>query len=159
MAPIDGLAVGGLAAAGAAAGTIAAATASGHQCAIQTIKVHSRHHAYQLDEAQMSHLQDAIATTYTFTTGLHILRIRKGVFRYDGNLEHPGEPWVLLWIYGGTVINQKTGVPVSATWSTLNGYADTLTLDVKEPATLCAFFFDTYPEDNTGEITLSVIQL
>ncbi|MEO1209532.1 MAG: DUF4912 domain-containing protein [Cyanobacteria bacterium J06638_20] len=162
VTPTDGLGqIGGLAIAGAGAfgAGLAAATAGSSQCAIQTVKVHSRHHAYQLDEAQMSHLQDAIATTYTFTPGLHILRIREGVFRYDGNLEHPGEPWVLLWIYGGTVINQKTGVPVSATWSTLNGYADTLTLDVKEPATLCAFFFDTYPEDNTGEVTLSVIQL
>lgn len=162
VASVDGLPIDGLAAASAVAGVaagVAAATSGSSQCAIQTIKVHSRHHAYQLDEAQVSHLQDTVATTYTFAPGLHILRIRKGIFRYDGNLAHPGEPFVLLWIYGGTVINQKTGVPVSATWSTLNGYADTLTLDVKEPATLCAFFFDTYPEDNTGEVTLSVIKL
>ncbi len=65
----------------------------------------------------------------------------------------------LVWIYGGTVINKKTRVPVSATWSTLNGYHDSLTLEVRETSTLCAFFFDSYLEDNQGEVTISVARL
>jgi hypothetical protein len=57
------------------------------------------------------------------------------------------------------VINQKTGVEVGATWSSLNGFDDTLTLEVLEPATLCAFFFDTYAEDNQGEVQLTVVRI
>lgn len=128
-----------------------------HDCAIATVKVHSRHHTVQLDESQMQHIQNTVAATHSLEPGLHVLCIRNGAFNYGGG--HPGEPFVLLWIYGGTVINQKTGVPVSATWSTLNGYADTLTLEVQATATLCAFFLDTYPDDNTDEVTLSIIRL
>jgi hypothetical protein len=65
----------------------------------------------------------------------------------------------MLWIYGGTFINKKTNVSVQATWSTLNGDDDTLTLDVLETTTLCAFFFDSYLEDNEGEVTLSVVKI
>jgi hypothetical protein len=70
-----------------------------------------------------------------------------------------GEPMVMLWIYGGRVINRKTKIPVEATWVTLNGYADALNLQVLEPATLCAFFIDTHVDDNEGEVTLSAIKL
>ncbi len=129
------------------------------RCAIQTVNVHSRHNAVPLDPSQMEHLQTVVAAKHTLETGLCVLRLRDGVFNYDGDDNHPGEPFVLLWIYGGKVINQKTGVPVQATWSTLNGYADTLTLDVHQPAEVCAFFMDTFPDDNVGEVTLSVIQL
>jgi phosphate transport system substrate-binding protein len=65
----------------------------------------------------------------------------------------------LLWIHGGKVINRKTDVPVVATWSSLNGYDETLTLEVLEPTTLHAFFIDTHLEDNDGEVTLSVVSL
>lgn len=130
-----------------------------HDCAISSANVHAQHNAIQLDEATMRHLQDAVAAKHTLQPGEYVLRIREGSFNYDGDDFHPGEPFVLLWIYGGTVVNQKTRVPVRATWSTLNGYADTLTLNVKEPAQLCAFFIDTFPDDNQGDITLSVIKL
>jgi hypothetical protein len=53
----------------------------------------------------------------------------------------------------------KNEVSVQATWSTLNGDDDTLTLDVLETTTLCAFFFDSYLEDNEGEVTLSVVKI
>jgi hypothetical protein len=129
------------------------------KCTIQTVKVHSQHNAVQLDASQMALIQETVSVRQALEKGLYILKIREGAFNYDGDEAHPGEPFVLLWIYGGNVVNQKTGVPVSATWSTLNGYADTLTLDVHEPAQLCAFFMDTFPDDNLGEVTLSVIKL
>lgn len=128
-------------------------------CAIQTVQVHSRHNAVQLNADQMRHLQDTVSCRHALDKGLYVLKIREGAFNYDGDESHPGEPFVLLWIYGGRVINRKTGVPVNATWSTLNGYAETLTLEVNEPAQVCAFFMDTFPDDNIGEVTLSVIQL
>ena len=109
-------------------------------------------------EEQLRHIEHDVASTHQLIPGVYTLRLRDGVFNYDGDDTHPGEPFVLLWIHGGTVINQKTGVPVSSTWTTLNGYDDTLILNVREPATLCAFFVDTYPDDNSGEVTLSVIK-
>ncbi|MEA5452126.1 substrate-binding domain-containing protein [Leptolyngbya sp. CCNP1308] len=127
-------------------------------CAIETVAVHSRHNAVLLDGSQMQHLQDQVAATYSLDPGSYILRLRAGSFNY-GNAPNAGEPWVLLWIYGGKVSNLKTGVWVNGTWSTLNGYADTLSLEVDEPAQLCAFFIDTFPENNTSAVTLSVIGL
>ncbi|MFQ4138882.1 substrate-binding domain-containing protein [Nodosilinea sp. PGN35] len=126
--------------------------------AIQTVTVHSRHNAVLLSGDQMQYLQDQVAATYSLDPGSYILRIRAGGFNYGDNTQ-PGEPWVLLWIYGGQVSNLKTGVWVNSTWSTLNGYGDTLSLEVDEPAQLCAFFMDTFPENNTNALTLSVIRL
>lgn len=125
---------------------------------VETIQVHSRNNAVMFDEAQLHHIEHDVASTHQLDPAVYTLRLRDGVFNYDGDDAHPGEAFVLLWIHGGTVINQKTGVPVSSTWTTLNGYDDTLMLDVREPATLCAFFLDTYPDDNTGEVTLSVLK-
>ncbi|MBD1874542.1 substrate-binding domain-containing protein [Nodosilinea sp. FACHB-131] len=127
-------------------------------CAVQTITVHSRRNAVLLRGDQMQYLQDQVAATDSLDPGSYILRIKAGTFNY-GNDTKPGEPWVLLWIYGGRVSNLKTGVWVNGTWSTLNGYADTLSLEVDEPAQLCAFFIDTFPENNTSAITLSIIRL
>ena len=123
---------------------------------VQTVKVHSRNNAVMFNKEQLHHIEHAVANTHRLEPGMYTLRLRDGVFNYDADDNHPGEPFVLLWIHGGTVVNQKTGVPVSSTWTTLNGYADTLSLDVREPATLCAFFMDTYPDDNSGEVILSV---
>ncbi|MEM1255595.1 MAG: DUF4912 domain-containing protein [Cyanobacteria bacterium P01_H01_bin.21] len=122
----------------------------------QTFTIHS--HAVMFDQDQLRHIEQDIATTHELTPGVYTLHLRDGVFNYNADDNHPGEPFVLLWIRGGAVVNQKTGVPVSSTWTTLNGYEDTLRLDVREPATLCAFFVDTYPDDNAGEVTISVIK-
>jgi hypothetical protein len=91
--------------------------------------------------------------------GTNIVKIRSGSFGYLAEADHQNEPLVLLWIYGGKVINKKTNVPVSATWVSLNGYDDALVMDVVEPATLCAFFFDTYRDDNDEELTVSVVRI
>jgi hypothetical protein len=143
----------------AAAATIVTVgpTTSG-ACAIQTLTLHSRHHAVLLDAQQIQHLQEHVAVAYTLEPGSYIIRIKDGAFSY-GDPTHSGEPFVLLWIYGGKVTNLKTEVSVNATWSTLNGYADTLSLDVDEPAQLRAFFIDTFPENNLGEVVLSVVRL
>ncbi|MEM6252724.1 MAG: DUF4912 domain-containing protein [Cyanobacteria bacterium P01_D01_bin.156] len=122
----------------------------------QTVKVHSRKNALMFDAHQLHHIEHTVASTHYLSPGLYSLKIKDGVFNYDGDDSHPGEPFVILWIHGGTVINPQTGIPVSTTWTTLNGYDDSLTLTVREPATLCAFFVDTYPDDNTGEVTLAI---
>ncbi|NEZ62113.1 DUF4912 domain-containing protein [Leptolyngbyaceae cyanobacterium CCMR0082] len=129
-----------------------------NQGSTQTVQVHSRNNAIMFDEGQLHHIEHNVASTYQLTSGMYTLQLRDGVFNYDADDNHPGEAFVLLWVHGGTVINQKTGVPVSSTWTTLNGYDDTLILDVRERVKICAFFLDTYPDDNSGEVTLSIVK-
>ncbi|ESA36444.1 abc-type phosphate transport periplasmic component [Leptolyngbya sp. Heron Island J] len=147
-----------LAAAGAA-GALAAVVQTASQDSTQTFTIHSRDHALMLEQDQLRHIENNVAATRDLVPGLYILQLRDGMFNYDADNNHSGEPFVLLWIHGGTVINQTTGVPISSsTWTTLNGYEDSLMLDVREPTKLCAFFIDTYPDDNAGEVTLSITQ-
>jgi hypothetical protein len=126
---------------------------------VTELKVHSKHNCYALGEAAMNRLQHEVAVPVNLEVGTNLIKITNGSFDYQAGAGHGGEPLVMLWIYGGKVTNSKTGVPVSATWSSLNGYDDVLTLDVIEPATLCAFFFDTHIEDNAGEVQLSIARV
>ncbi|QYO62112.1 hypothetical protein [Leptolyngbya sp. 7M] len=128
-------------------------------CAVTDLKVDSKRNCFFLDAGLLQRIQQETAVSTRLEPGTNVVKIRAGAFNYQSNSGHQGEPMVLLWIYGGKVINKKTGIPVGATWSTLNGYDDTLTLEVLEPATLCAFFFDTYLEDNDGEVHLSVVRI
>lgn len=128
-------------------------------CTVTDLKVHSKQNCFFLDEGLLQKLQQETAVSTPLEPGTTVVKIRDGAFNYQASSGHQGEPLVLLWIYGGKVINKKTGVPVGATWSTLNGYDDTLTLEVLEPSTLCAFFFDTHVEDNDGEVLLSVVRI
>jgi hypothetical protein len=114
--------------------------------------VHSRENCFLLDSEAMKKLQKT-AVSRSLKPGTYHFRIKSGVFSYHSDMQ-AGEPVLLLWIYGGRVINKKTNVEVRSTWSTLNGYEETLVLEVLETAILSAFFFDTHPEDNTGEIVL-----
>lgn len=127
-------------------------------CLVTDLKVDSQHNCYRLSPEQMQAIQDQ-GVSVTLETGTNIVKIRDGAFVYGADAEMTAEPYVLLWIYGGKVINQKTNVEVMATWASLNGYDDALVLEVLEPATLCAFFFDTYAADNEGELTLSVVRI
>lgn len=122
------------------------------------LTVDNRANCFVLDPLRMQQMQE-LAVRYPLDSGHYKIFIESGSFDYQASSGHPGEPWVLLWIYGGRFINQKTRVPVSATWSTLNGYHDSLTLEVLEPTTLAALFIDTYKGDNEGELTLSIEQL
>ena len=125
-------------------------------CVVTDLKVHSQHHCYRLSPEQMQAIQDK-GVSVRLESGTNIVKLREGSFSYaDGGA---AEPVVLLWIYGGKVINKKTNVEVGATWASLNGFDDALVMDVVEPATLCAFFFDTHTSDNEGELTLSVVRI
>jgi hypothetical protein len=128
-------------------------------CVVTDLTVHSKHNCYKLDAATMERIQTEVAVSANLEPGTNVIKIRSGSFNAAAGDRTVGEPLVMLWIYGGKFINQKTGVEVSATWSSLNGYDDTLTLTVLEPATLCAFFFDSHTEDNQGEVRLSVVRI
>ncbi|MBW4468130.1 MAG: DUF4912 domain-containing protein [Pegethrix bostrychoides GSE-TBD4-15B] len=124
---------------------------------VKQITVHSRRNCFLLNADQMRHLQEQTAVTKPLQPGLYQIRIKDGSFGY-GVTPEASEPLVMLWIAGGKIINKETNVPVNATWSTLNGYEDVITLEVIEPTVLHAFFFDTHVEDNDGEVTLIVTQ-
>jgi len=126
---------------------------------VANLNVHSKNSCYRFSPEQMNRLQQDVAVSLALEPGLNIVKIKSGTFDYQHSSGHPGEPLVMLWIYGGKVINQQTGIVVGATWSSLNGYDDSLVLDVKEKATLCAFFFDTHLGDNDGEVQLSIARI
>lgn len=128
-------------------------------CTITDLKVDSKQNCYVLDSHAMQRIQNETAVSSTLEPGTYVVKIREGSFNYRNGIERWGEPLVMLWIYGGKFINKKTNIEVEATWSTLNGDDDTLTLEVLETAHLCAFFFDTYLEDNEGEVIISVVKI
>ncbi|MFQ4138881.1 hypothetical protein PGN35_021455 [Nodosilinea sp. PGN35] len=126
-------------------------------CTVTDLTVHGQRNCFQFGPEQMEALQRT-GVSVGLESGTNIVKIRSGSFGYGASTQH-NEPVLLLWIYGGRVINQKTNVPVNATWVSLNGYDDALVMEVLEPATLCAFFFDTYLEDNNEELTLSIVRI
>jgi hypothetical protein len=125
--------------------------------AISTFTVNSRANCFVLEPHQMQRLQSEVGVSKALEPGNYIIRIKSGNFSYRSGTT--GEPLVMLWIYGGRVMNLQTQVPVEATWSTLNGYDDSLHLQVFEPAMLCAFFFDTHLGDNEGDVTIMTTKL
>ncbi|GAB4141299.1 MAG: hypothetical protein Fur0046_17240 [Cyanobacteria bacterium J069] len=150
--PTAGAVLGGVAAAGAAlSGLTAPAYTS-----VADLKVDSKANCFLLNDAEIGRIQNEVAVKADLEPGQYAIRIKDGTFDYKAEAGHPGEPLVILWIYNGKVINRKTGVPVGATWSTLNGYDDVLYLEVLEPAKLNAFFIDTHLEDNEGVVKVVV---
>jgi hypothetical protein len=129
------------------------------QTSITDLVVNSAKNCYQLTKEQMEAIQNK-GVTAELTQGIYVIRIKEGTFDYVKDSENlESEPIVMLWIYGGKFKNLKTHKQVSAGWSTLNGYDDTLTLAVSEPSKLCAFFFDTEINDNGGDVTVSVVKV
>ena len=120
----------------------------------QRLTVDSQEHTYTFDENQISALQST-ANRIPLTPGCYILTLDP---QNINNSPRVGEPSVILWIYGGRFINQKTNVEAASTWSTLNGYNDSLTLNVLEPSTVCAFFLDTTPKIDSHQLTLLILK-
>ncbi|MDJ0735606.1 MAG: hypothetical protein QNJ47_16355 [Nostocaceae cyanobacterium] len=127
-------------------------------CVVTDLKVHSRNNCYVLSVEEMKKIEDTAVKSF-LERGTNIIKIKNGAFQSASASNQAGEPIVLLWFYGGRMINKKTNVEVTATWSSLNGYDDALILEVLEPVTMCAFFFDTNIEDNDGEVVLSVVRV
>ncbi|MEH2410083.1 hypothetical protein [Nostoc sp.] len=122
------------------------------------LTIDTKNNCYVIDRDQMNNLQQNVATSFTFEKGTFDIKITDGRYSYAQS-KTEGEPFVLLWIYGAdgsTFINKSTGFEVGATWTTLNGYNDTLKLEVKKKAVLNALFFDVNNADNSGAINLSI---
>ncbi len=122
------------------------------------LTIDTKNNCYVIDRDQMNNLQQNVATSFTFEKGTFDIKITDGRYSYAQS-KTEGEPFVLLWIYGtdgSTFINKNTGFEVGATWTTLNGYNDSLKLEVKKKAVINALFFDVNNADNSGAINLSI---
>ncbi|WP_445635189.1 DUF1036 domain-containing protein [Nostoc sp. DSM 114161] len=119
------------------------------------IKVDTQKNTFLLEPEVFKKLEKTAASS-ELEPGLYVIRIKSGSFNYWGDSNKPSEPFVLLWIYG-KFINLKTNIEVPATWTTLNGYDDTLTIQVVEKTTVSALFFDTNVKDNAGELVVSIL--
>ncbi|MBR8836157.1 MAG: hypothetical protein DSM106950_19575, partial [Stigonema ocellatum SAG 48.90 = DSM 106950] len=122
------------------------------------LTIDTKNNCYVIDPNQMNNLQQNVATSFTFDKGTFDIKINSGRYNYSQS-KTEGSPFVLLWIYGvdgSTFINKNTGFEVGATWTTLNGYNDSLKLEVKKRAVLCALFFDVNNNDNSGSIELLI---
>lgn len=129
------------------------------QTTITDLVVNSTQNCYQLTKEQIEGIQNKGVTT-KLAQGIYVVCIKEGSFDYVKDSEDAeSEPLVMLWIYGGKFKNLKTNKQVTAGWSTLNGYDDTVTLVVSEPSNLCAFFFDTEINDNAGDVKVSVVKV
>lgn len=121
---------------------------------MKTLTVDSKNNCFQVDQGWMDAFQNTGASA-TLEPGMYVLRIKSGNFSYADS--RGPEAFVLLWIYGGKFINYKTNVETTATWSSLNGFDDTLTLEVKETTNVCAALLDTNKDDNSGEVVVSIL--
>ena len=121
---------------------------------MKNLTVDSKKNCLLVDKAWMENLQNEAASAI-LEPGMYVLRIQSGAFSYGNGAAK--EPFVLLWIYGGKFKNLKTGELTGATWSSLNGYDDTITLKVEEKSTVSALFLDTNKQDNSGEIVVSIL--
>jgi hypothetical protein len=123
----------------------------------QTLTVDSKRNCYVLDENYLSTLKQSGANFTELNPGNYRIKIREGNATYwSDNKKFDIEPWALILVKGGKVITKLTGIEVEETWTSLNGLKDEIVLEVKEKTTLTGLFFDTYKEDNEGQIILAI---
>jgi hypothetical protein len=123
----------------------------------QTITVDSKQNCYVLDEKLISNLKQPSSNFVELEPGNYKIKIRESNATYwSSEQRFRLEPWALLWIKDGKFVSNLTGLEVKETWCSLNGLQDEFILEVKEKTTILGFFFDTYKEDNKGQVVLEI---
>ncbi|MGC1248627.1 MAG: hypothetical protein WA865_20635, partial [Spirulinaceae cyanobacterium] len=123
----------------------------------QTVTVDSKENCYVLNADNLKTLQQKDANLIELTPGNYRFKIRESNASYwSSEKKFQLEPWALLWIKEGKFIPKLTGNEVEETWCSLNGLKDEVILEVKEKTIVSGFFFDTYKEDNEGQIILAI---
>ncbi|MBD2018455.1 hypothetical protein H6F96_31420 [Microcoleus sp. FACHB-53] len=123
----------------------------------QTITVGSKQNCYVLDEKVLSKLKQPNSNFVELEPGNYKIKIRESNATYwSSEQRFQLEPWALLWIKDGNFVSNLTGLEVAETWCSLNGLQDEFILEVKEKTTILGFFFDTYKEDNKGQVVLEI---
>jgi len=130
---------------------------TGNQQNPQTLTVDSKTNCYPLDRNSLSNLKKANANSIELAAGNYRVKIRESNATYGAEARNfQLEPWALLLIQGGKFISKLTGIEVSESWCSLNGFKDEVIFEVKEKTTISGFFFDTYIEDNQGQVVLEI---
>src|SRR4028119_2458442 len=130
---------------------------TGNQQTPQTLTVDSKTNCYPLDSNTLSNLKKANANSIELAPGNYRVKIRESNATYGAAAKNfQLEPWALLLIQGGKFISKLTGIEVSESWCSLNGFKDDVIFEVKEKTTISGFFFDTYIEDNQGQVVLEI---
>ncbi|MCU0540670.1 MAG: hypothetical protein MUE44_00605 [Oscillatoriaceae cyanobacterium Prado104] len=123
----------------------------------QNITVDSKKNCYILDEGILSSLKQQNSNFIELAAGNYKVKIRESNASYwSAEQKFQLEPWALLWVKDGKFVTNITGIEVEETWCSLNGLQDEFILEVKEKTTLLGFFFDTYKEDNQGQVVLEI---
>ncbi|MEG4529611.1 hypothetical protein [Microcoleus sp. D2_18a_D3] len=123
----------------------------------QTLTVDSKENCYSLDGNYLSTLKKANANSIELAPGNYRVKIRESNATYGAEAKNfQLEPWALLLIQGGKFISKLTGIELSESWCSLNGFKDDVIFEVKEKTTISGFFFDTYIEDNQGQVVLEI---
>jgi hypothetical protein len=123
----------------------------------QVITVDSKKNCYVLDEGILSNLKQQNSNFIELEPGNYKIKIRESNATYwSSEQRFQLEPWALLWIKNGKFVSNITGTEVEETWCSLNGLQDEFLLEVKEKTTILGFFFDTYKEDNKGQVVLEI---
>jgi hypothetical protein len=130
---------------------------TGNQQNPQTLTVDSKTNCYPLDRNTLSNLKKANANSIELAPGNYRVKIRESNATYGAAAKNfQLEPWALLLIQGGKFISKLTGIEVSESWCSLNGFKDDVIFEVKEKTTISGFLFDTYIEDNQGQVVLEI---
>ena len=128
--------------------------------ASQTLTVDGKQNCYILNESLLKNLQEWGTNFIELTPGNYRLKIRESTASYwSDDKKFQLEPWALLWIKVGKFIPKLTGVEVKETWCSLNGLQDEFVLEVKEKTTITGYFFDTFKDDNEGQIILDILSI
>ncbi|MEM7590808.1 MAG: hypothetical protein AAF383_04705 [Cyanobacteria bacterium P01_A01_bin.83] len=123
----------------------------------QELTVNSQNSTYVLDEKYLSSLKQWSQNFIELEPGNYRVKIREGNASYwSDEKKFKLEPWALIWIKAGSFVTQLTGKETSETWCSLNGLKDEFILEVKTKTTLSGLFFDTYKEDNEGQIVVAI---
>jgi hypothetical protein len=125
--------------------------------ATQKLAVDSKKNCYVIDGGIVSSLTQPNSNFIELAPGNYKVKIRESTASYwSAEEKFQLEPWALLWIKDGKFVSNVTGIEVKETWCSLNGLQDEFILEVKEKTTMLGFFFDTYKEDNKGQVVLAI---
>ena len=123
----------------------------------QQLTIDSQANSYNLDGQYISGLQQWGKNFVELEPGSYRLKIQSSNANYwSEEQKFALEPWALIWVEKGSFITDIATQSSSETWCSLNGYEDEVLLKVITKTTLSGFFFDTYKEDNQGEIVVNI---
>ncbi len=124
--------------------------------------VNSQKNCWKLNQGQLQNLRRQNFNVIDLEPGEYQIEIKEGNISYWQQEEEKFqlEPWALLWIYGGRFVTkypaQNLDYSVSESWCSLNRFKDKINLKVIEKTTLFGLFFDTFKDDNQGQVVLSI---